>query len=59
MLCLYIHIQRTVVNRELCSVLSKGTRTFCYLDEAGGAAEDTDPSGPLLMAIKEHIEVCK
>ena len=50
--------QRSVVNRELCSVLSRGTRTFCYLDETGGA-DDIDPAGPLLMAIKEQVEVCR
>lgn len=48
--------QRTVVSRELCSVLSKGTRTICYLDEAqlleGKAG---DGSGALLMAIKEEV----
>lgn len=48
--------KRTVVARELCSVLSRGTRTFCYLDEATfeeGAG--SDPTGaPLLIAIKEE-----
>lgn len=48
--------KRTVVARELCSVLSRGTRTFCYLDEATfeeGAG--SDPTGaPLLIAIKQE-----
>ena len=39
--------------RELCSVLSKGTRTYCYLEENG--EENGDTSGPLLLSIKEHI----
>jgi DNA mismatch repair protein MSH6 len=46
--------QRQVIRRELCAILSKGTRTFCYLDEfgsdKGGVAEV-----PLLLAIKERI----
>jgi hypothetical protein len=40
--------------RELCSVVSKGTRTFCYLDEAD--AGESAGSGPLLVAIKERVE---
>jgi DNA mismatch repair protein MSH6 len=49
-----------VVNREVCSILSLGTRTFCYLDERsaleaedGGAAADAQ-TGPLL-AIREVV----
>lgn len=41
------------MQRELCSVMSKGTRTFCYLDES---LDDGDPVGPLLIAIKEREE---
>lgn len=50
--------KRTVVARELCSVLSKGTRTFCYLDEANfdGQGPGDGAGGPMLMAIKE-VEV--
>ena len=47
-----------VVNREVCSIMTLGTRTFCYLDESSGLAEATDgsasPVGPLL-AIKEVL----
>ena len=46
-----------MVARELCSVLSKGTRTFCYLDEAtfeaGGVGGGVE--GPLLLSIKEDV----
>jgi len=43
-----------VVARELCSVLSKGTRAYCVLDDAfsDGPGEST---GPLLLSIKERI----
>lgn len=47
-----------VVNREVCSILTLGTRTFCYLDneEAGildeGTGGSSAPVGPLL-AIRE------
>ena len=48
-----------VVNREVCSVLSLGTRTFCYLDEGTGLLDeaqssDTASVGPLL-AIREIL----
>ena len=49
--------KRTVVARELCSVLSKGTRTFCYLDEAtfeGQGGGEGGVGGPMLMVIKEE-----
>ena len=47
-----------VVNREVCSILTLGTRTFCYLDEGllldkeGGAQSSDATVGPLL-AIRE------
>ena len=44
-----------VVNREVCSIMTKGTRTFCYLDNLEAlpnAASET--IGPLL-AIKEVL----
>ena len=47
-----------VVNREVCSVLSLGTRTFCYLDEGTGLLDEAQSSdatvGPLL-AIREIL----
>lgn len=46
--------QRTVVSRELCSVLSKGTRTICYLDEAALLEGASGGTGALLMGIKEE-----
>lgn len=50
--CSFCCMQRTVVQRELCSVMSKGTRTFCYLDES---LDEGDPVGPLMIGIKESV----
>eukprot|EP00535_Pseudo-nitzschia_heimii_P013721 CAMPEP_0197199026 /NCGR_PEP_ID=MMETSP1423-20130617/33673_1 /TAXON_ID=476441 /ORGANISM="Pseudo-nitzschia heimii, Strain UNC1101" /LENGTH=1530 /DNA_ID=CAMNT_0042652877 /DNA_START=120 /DNA_END=4712 /DNA_ORIENTATION=- len=52
-----------VVNREVCSVMTLGTRTFCALDdsstllaaEASGGAND--PCGPLLAIREEKFEL--
>jgi len=46
----------TVVNREVCSVLTRGTRTFCYLDDASALStmETNSSVGPLL-AIREVL----
>jgi DNA mismatch repair protein MSH6 len=44
-----------VVNREVCSVLTVGTRTFCYLDDTASILEENVENsmvGPLL-AIRE------
>lgn len=43
-----------VVNREVCSILSLGTRTFCYLDDCkfldiDESANHTSNTGPLLV----------
>lgn len=43
-----------VVNREVCSILSLGTRTFCYLDDRtyldyDEDARDASYTGPLLV----------
>lgn len=51
-----------VVNREVCSILTLGTRTFCYLDGDDSscavlgdvATADRTPAGPLL-AIREVL----
>lgn len=42
----------TVVSREVCSVVSKGTRTFCYLDDVTLLEKGAISTGPLLV-IKE------
>jgi DNA mismatch repair protein MSH6 len=45
-----------VVNREVCSILTLGTRTFCFLDDENGLTQgsDKDAGGPgPLMAIRE------
>ena len=43
-----------VVNREVCSVLTRGTRTFCYLDDANALSTmDTNSSVGPLLAIRE------
>ena len=43
-----------VVNREVCSILSLGTRTFCYLDERSALEQEESSAtethtGPLLV----------
>lgn len=43
-----------VVNREVCSVMSIGTRTFCYLDDTSRLKKSTESHGPLLT-IKETL----
>ena len=47
-----------VVNREVCSILTLGTRTFCYLDDESGILDEATggnaPVGPLL-AIREIV----
>jgi len=45
-----------VINREVCSIVSSGTRTFCFLDDTALLEEGIDDSavGPLL-AIKESL----
>lgn len=47
----------SVVNREVCSIVSSGTRTFCYMDDISGLNEDNSNGGigPLLV-IKEIID---
>lgn len=46
-----------VVNREVCSVLSQGTRTFCFLDDTRVLSKKGNQTGigPLL-AIREVID---
>lgn len=40
------------VNREVCSILTLGTRTFCYLDDQSAIATASNNNAPLL-AIRE------
>ena len=46
-----------VVNREVCSIMTLGTRTFCYLDDENGLLEETSSDGTgaggPLLAIRE------
>ena len=45
-----------VVNREVCSILTLGTRTFCFLDDENGLTQgsDKDAGGPgPLISIRE------
>ena len=45
-----------VVNREVCSIVSAGTRTFCYMDDTSGLERETyDGSIGPLLAIKEVL----
>lgn len=43
-----------VVRREMCSILSKGTRTYCHLDEGG--AEDAATQGPASSVLFSIVE---
>jgi DNA mismatch repair protein MSH6 len=43
-----------VVNREVCSILTRGTRTFCYLDKELASTSMDSSVGPLL-AIREVL----
>ena len=45
-----------VVNREVCSILTRGTRTFCYLDDTKDLSlTSTDSSVGPLLAIRELL----
>lgn len=44
----------SVVNREVCSILSLGTRTFCYLDDVNALESGASAVKPLL-AIREVV----
>jgi DNA mismatch repair protein MSH6 len=44
-----------VVNREVCSILTLGTRTFCYLDDIRSLESDEGSSVRPLLAIKETL----
>ena len=42
-----------VVAREMCSIISKGTRTMCHLDDLSLLEDDNNQSLSVLMCIKE------
>ena len=42
-----------VVNREVCSIMTLGTRTFCYMDDINALETDGSTSAKPLLAIKE------
>jgi len=49
-----------VVNREVCSIMTRGTRTFCYLDDEQGLLDEVETSSPQnttgpLLAIREVV----
>jgi DNA mismatch repair protein MSH6 len=47
-----------VVNREVCSILTLGTRTFCYLDDESSILNEASGSGAHvgpLLAIRETL----
>ena len=44
-----------VVAREMCSIMSKGTRTYCHLDDLSVFESEGGQGGSLLMSIKERM----
>ena len=46
-----------VVNREVCSILTLGTRTFCHLDDVRGLVQEATTPGSIgpLLAIREVL----
>ena len=51
-----------VVNRELCSIVTAGTRTFCYMDDVRGLEQISESGGKgigPLLAIKEIPVTCE
>jgi len=44
-----------VVNREVCSIMSAGTRTFCYMDKYVESESDYGSTTGPLLAIKETL----
>lgn len=44
-----------VVNREVCSIVTRGTRTFCYLDDKKAILEEPESNIGPLMAICEML----
>lgn len=46
-----------VVKRELCSILSRGTRTYCFLDEVSSAPDGSPRSVNMILSIKVSVDV--
>lgn len=44
-----------VVRRELCSIMSKGTRTYCHLDDLALIENDLPASQSILLCIQKRI----
>eukprot|EP00752_Nemacystus_decipiens_P016520 g14766.t2 len=42
-----------VVKRELCSILSRGTRTYCFLDDVSSTPDGSPRSVNMILSIKE------
>lgn len=45
-----------VVKRELCSILSRGTRTYCFLDDVSSAPDGSPRSVNMILSIT--VSVC-
>lgn len=41
-----------VVKRELCSILSRGTRTYCFLDDVSSIPDGSPRSVNMILSIK-------
>lgn len=48
-----------VVAREMCSIMSKGTRTYCHLDDLSLFDSEGGQGESLLMCIKERLTVAQ
>lgn len=48
-----------VVAREMCSIMSKGTRTYCHLDDLSLFEANSNDNGSLLMCIKERLTLAQ
>ncbi|CAM9479643.1 unnamed protein product, partial [Discosporangium mesarthrocarpum] len=47
-------VKSKVVKRELCSILSRGTRTYCFLDDVASTPDGSPSSVNMILSIKEH-----
>lgn len=45
-------IKDKVVKRELCSILSRGTRTYCFLDDVSSTPDGSPRSVNMILSIK-------
>lgn len=44
-----------VVKRELCSILSRGTRTYCFLDDVSSTPDGSPRSVNMILSIKVNL----